>query len=239
MKINILIFAAHPDDAELSMGGTIAKFIESGISVGIIDLTRGELGSRGDAETRKDEAQEASRILNITVRENLLIPDGDIQLYDENIKKIVVPIRKYRPQIIFAPYVEDRHPDHVNTSKLVKRAMFVSGLSKVATFENNVPQQSYRPQRLYYYMQTYTFKPSFIIDISDYFDKKMQSIRAFKTQFHDPTSQEPETFISSPEFIDYIEARSKFYGFQIRKRYGEPFFSEEEIEVSISDLLNL
>ena len=238
MNLSVLIFAAHPDDAELSMGGTIAKFTESGFKVGIIDLTQGEMGTRGSAEIRKNEAADAAKILKISVRENLLIPDGDIRISNENINKVVVMMRKYCPVLVFAPYFNDRHPDHIHTSDLIKEAMFVSGLPKVKTFEGENAQTVFRPSKLFYYMQTYTFQPSFIVDITDSFDKKMNSVRAFKTQFHNPDSNEPETFISKPEFIDFVEARAKYFGFQIGKKFGEPFYSEVNIELSINDMLN-
>ena len=238
MNLDVLVFAAHPDDAELSMGGTIAKFTESGFKVGIIDLTQGEMGTRGSAEIRKNEAADAAAILKITVRENLLIPDGDIRISNENINKVVVMMRKRCPGLVFAPYFNDRHPDHIHTSDLIKEAMFVSGLSKVKTFEGENAQAVFRPSKLFYYMQTYTFQPSFIVDITGSFDKKMNSVRAFKTQFHNPDSNEPETFISKPEFIDFVEARAKYFGFQIGKKFGEPFYSEVNIELSINDMLN-
>ena len=237
MNLDVLVFAAHPDDAELSMGGTIAKLTSHNHKVGIIDLTRGELGTRGHAGTRKGETLKASSILKITLRENLEIPDGNIQRTKENLYKIISAIRKYKPGIIFAPYFNDRHPDHIDTSKLVKKAMFASGLPKIVTTENKVEQVAYRPLKLFYYMQTYTFEPTFIIDISKYFKTKMGAIKAYSTQFYDPESSEPETFISDPKFLDYIESRAKFYGFQIRKHYGEPFFCEEDIELDLSSYL--
>jgi len=238
MNLDVLVFAAHPDDAELSMGGTIAKFTESSFKVGVIDLTQGEMGTRGSAELRKIEAADAAKILKISVRENLLIPDGDIRISNENINKVVVMMRKYCPGLVFAPYFNDRHPDHIHTSDLLKEAMFVSGLSKVKTFEGENAQAVFRPSKLFYYMQTYTFQPSFIVDITGSFEKKMSSVRAFKTQFHNPDSNEPETFISKPEFIDFVEARAKYFGFQIGKKFGEPFYSEVNIELSINDMLN-
>ena len=236
MNLDAIVFAAHPDDAELSMGGSIAKMTNNGIKVGIVDLTRGEMGTRGNADIRSEEALKASHILKTTVRENLGIPDGDIMLTNENVLSLVFQIRKYSPKIIFAPYFNDRHPDHINASKLVKRAMFVSGLKKVITSENSLNQEAYRPQKLFYYMQTYTFEPSFIIDITNSFNIKMESVYAYSTQFHNPENNEPETFISRPEFIEYVEARAKFYGFQIGKRFGEPFYSEEKIELGIHGL---
>ena len=237
MTLDVLVFAAHPDDAELAMGGTIARFANDGLSVGIIDLTQGEMGTRGSAEIRKNEASEAAGILKISVRENLHIPDGNIEISNGNIGKVVMLIRKYKPKIIFAPYFIDRHPDHISASRLIKRAMFVSGLEKIKTSDSGTPQSAYRPAKLFYYMQTYTFEPSFIVDISNFFETKMKSVWAYSTQFHNPESSEPETFISSPEFIDYVEARAKFYGFQIGKKFGEPFYSEEKIELDLNSML--
>ena len=237
MNLDILVFAAHPDDAELAMGGTIAKFTENGIKVGLIDLTRGELGTRGNAETRQKEAFNSAIALKVSLRENLEIPDGNISINNENIAKVIIAIRKFRPKIVFAPYFNDRHPDHIDASNILKRAMFSTGLAKIKTFDKEVPQVHYRPQKLFYYMQTYTFNPSFIIDVSDYFDVKMKSIECYSTQFHDPKSREPETFISRPEFINYIKSRAEYYGFLIGKKYGEPFFCEEKIELNLIDYL--
>lgn len=238
MYLDALVFASHPDDAELAMGGTIAKFNKENLKVGIIDLTRGELGTRGTAETRQKEAFESAIILKTSVRENLDLPDGNIANTKENLIKIIMVIRKYKPKIIFAPYFNDRHPDHIDASKLVKRAMFSTGLQKIKTFDKEVPQAAYRPAKLMYYMQTYTFKPSFIVDISDTFQLKMDAVKSYSTQFHNPKSVEPETFISKPGFLNYIESRAVFYGFQIGKNYGEAFFCEEEIEMNIKNLFD-
>ena len=239
MTLDVLVFAAHPDDAELAMGGTIARFANDGFSVGIVDLTRGEMGTRGSAETRQKEALEAAKILNTSIRENLLIPDGDIEISNGNVQKVVLSIRKYRPKIVFAPFYNDRHPDHIGASKLIKRAMFVSGLEKIKTSESEIAQRAYRPAKLFYYMQTYTFEPSFIVDISNFFETKMKAVWAYSTQFHNPESNEPETFISSPEFIEYVDARAKFYGFQIGKKFGEPFYCEEKIELNLNGMFIL
>jgi bacillithiol biosynthesis deacetylase BshB1 len=238
MNLDVLVIGAHPDDVELGMGGTIAKITKSNLRVGIVDITQGEMGTRGNSDIRREEALKAAEILKTSIRENLLIPDGDIQLADDNVKKIVVLIRKYYPKVIFAPYFNDRHPDHVSASNLTKKAFFVSGLKKYETSEQGQEQEAYRPEKLYYYMQTYTFNPSFIIDISNSFDEKMSSVMAFGTQFHDPDSNEPDTFISQPEFIEYVEARAKHYGFQIGKKYGEPFYCEEDIELDISQIFS-
>lgn len=236
MELDVIAFAAHPDDAELAMGGTIAKFTKSGIKVGIVDLTGGELGTRGSKAIRKKESQNADKILNVSIRDNLGIQDGHVTSNKENTLKIIKTIRKYRPKIIFAPYFNDRHPDHIEASSLVKRAMFFSGLPKIKTTLNAKPQKAFKPQKLFYFMQTYEFQPSFIIDISDTYDTKMKAVLAYKTQFYneDVKTNEPETFISNPEFIKYLEARSKTFGFKISKEYGEPFFSEESIELDIT-----
>ncbi|MEE9430904.1 MAG: bacillithiol biosynthesis deacetylase BshB1 [Melioribacteraceae bacterium] len=239
MNLDVLIFAAHPDDAELSMGGTIAKLTKDNLSVGIIDFTRGELGSRGTIKTRKEEANNASKILGITTRENFAFPDGQIFVNEKFTSKVISAIRKYKPKMIFAPYFNDRHPDHIETSKVVKRAMFQSGLSKVRTKLKGKFQKTYRPNKLYYYMQTYEFTPSFVVDISETFETKMKSVLAYKTQFHveGVKLKDPSTFISNPEFVKYLDARAKSFGFNIGKKYGEPFFCEELIELDLINLL--
>lgn len=237
MILDVLVFAAHPDDAELSMGGTIAKLTNAKYKVGIADLTKGELGTRGNEFTRKKEAALADKILNVSIRVNLGMPDGGIQRSNENLKMVISEIRRFKPKIIFAPYFRDRHPDHQDASALIKEAIFSTGLPKVKTFINRTEQKAYRPKKLFYYMQTYTFEPSFIVDISDSFEQKMKAVKAFKTQFYDPDSREPETFISRPEFFNYLIARSQFYGFQIGKHYGEPFYCEENIEYDLKNLL--
>lgn len=237
MNLDVLVFAAHPDDAELSMGGTIAKLTSKDFKVGIVDFTRGELGTRGSAEIRQKEAFQAAITLKVAVRENLNIPDGNIQPTKENLMRVIMEIRKYRPKIIFAPYFNDRHPDHIDASKLVKKAMFSTGLAKVKTFDKEVAQEHYRPQKLFYYMQTYTFEPTIIVDVTGSFETKMKAVKNYASQFHNPRSTEPETFISKPEFIHYIESRAQFYGFQIGKHYGEPFFCEEKIEYDFTKML--
>jgi len=235
MNLDVIAYAAHPDDVELSMGGTIHKLAKNDKKVGIIDLTRGELGTRGSAEIRQREAFQAAIILKTSMRENLSIPDGDITVNKENLIKIIMTIRKYKPKTIFAPYFNDRHPDHIAASRLVKKAYFYSGLPKIKTFDHGSQQEAFRPKKLYYYMQTYSFEPSFIVDISDTFETKMKAVRAYETQFYDPKSTEPETFISKPGFMRFIESKAEYYGFKIGKDYGEPFYCEESIELKISD----
>lgn len=233
MNLDILVFCAHPDDAELSMGGTIAKLTSHNLKVGIIDFTAGELGTRGTSEIRQKEAFQAAIVLKVATRENFYIPDGDIKINKENLMHVVAAIRKYKPKIVFAPYKLDRHPDHMHVSKLVKQGVFYAGLEKIKTLEDTHVQKAFRPQKLFYYMQSHAFVPSFIVDITETYETKMKAVRAFGTQFHDPKSKEPETFISQPRFMKYIESRSQFYGFQIGKDYGEPFFSEEAVELDI------
>jgi bacillithiol biosynthesis deacetylase BshB1 len=237
MNLDAIVFAAHPDDAELAMGGTIAKLTQNDFKVGIIDFTRGELGTRGTPDIRQKEAFQAAIILKAAVRENLQIPDGNIQNNRENLTKVIMIIRKYKPKIVFAPYFNDRHPDHIDANVLSKRGVFQAGLEKIKTFDKEVIQSAFRPSHIFYYMQTYPFEPSFIIDISETFETKMKAVGAYSSQFHNPKSIEPETFISSPEFMKYTESRASFYGFQIGKSYGEAFYSEEKIEYSFTSLL--
>jgi N-acetylglucosamine malate deacetylase 1 len=237
MNLDILVFASHPDDAELAMGGTIAGFTHNNLKVGIIDLTQGELATRGTAATRKKEAALAAKILKTSVRENLRISDGGIAINKENLIKIVKVLREYKPKIVFAPYFNDRHPDHIYTSRLIKEAVFSSGLVKLKTTNKKVVQQAFRPGKIYYYMQTYIFEPTFIVDTTRFYDTKMKAVKAYATQFYDPKSREPQTFISKPEFINYIESRSLYYGFQIGKLHGEPFFCEEKIELDLVSMI--
>ena len=232
MKLDILIFAAHPDDAELGMGGTIAKFVAERKSVGIIDFTEAGLSSNGTIESRREETANASKILNISIRKNLKIADGKVKVSDESVNLVITLLRKYKPRIVFAPYFNDRHPDHIGASKIVKESVFFSGLLKIETKINGKIQKIHRPEKLYYYMQTYEFTPSFVVDISEHFGTKMKSVRAYKSQFYNPNAKGELTFISDPKFINYLEARAKHYGFQIRKEFGEPFFSEEAIELA-------
>lgn len=239
MNLDVLIFAAHPDDAELSMGGTIARFTSKGINVGVVDLTKGELSTRGNTKIRSKETQAASKILNLKVRENLGLQDGNILVSQNSLKKVVRPIREYKPKIVFAPYFNDRHPDHIDASLLIKRAVFASGLKKFVTLYKGKAQSSFRPKKIFYYMQTYLFPPSVVVDISDHFETKMKAVLAFKSQFHNPSLKISDTFISRPEFLEYVEARAKFYGFQIGKKYGEPFYCEEAIEYEFLNLLDV
>lgn len=236
MKIDALFFAAHPDDIELCCGGTLLKLSKAGKFVGIADLTQGELSTRGDLETRKKETCDAANVLGVTVRDNLNLPDGKIVKNEENKLKIINLLRAYKPEIIFLPYYYDRHPDHIHASELIKEAAFYSGLSKIKTESEGNVQDAHRPSRIIYFMQTYTFEPSFIVDITDEFETKMNAILCYHSQFYNPESSEPETFISDKKYLEFIKARAEFYGFKIGVKYGEPFFTDEDIKI---DPLNL
>lgn len=233
MKLDVLVFAAHPDDAEIGMGGTIAKLVQEGLKVGVIDLTIGEMSTRGNPDTRKIETDESTQILGLTLRQNLGFPDGGIEPTSEIVNGLVSKIREFKPFILFAPFTNDRHPDHSGLSKAAKKALFFSGVAKYESKVNKLIQEPFRPDKLFYYMQATPFEPSVIIDISSSIDEKMNSIKAFSSQFYNPNSEEPETFISNPEFIEFLEARSKFYGFQIGTKYAEPFFCDEKLEFDI------
>lgn len=236
MKLDVLFFAAHPDDIELSCGGTVIKFVKSNKRAGIIDLTRGELGTRGTAKIRHSEVEKASKVMGIEVRENMHLPDGNIEINLKNKTDVIKIIRHYKPEIIFLPYPDDRHPDHINSSNLIKDAAFYSGLQKIETKKGGKIQKPHRPKKNIYFMQSYTFEPSFIIDISDEFNKKMEAIRCYSSQFYNPNSKEPNTFISDKNFIEHLEARAKFYGFQIGAKYGEPFYMKEKVKMDILSL---
>ncbi len=223
--LNILAFAAHPDDVELAASGTLIQHIAQGHRCGIIDLTRGELGSRGSAEDRDNEASASSKILGLSARENLNLGDGFFEINDATLMAVIKMIRKYQPQIVLANAVSDRHPDHGRAAELVSRACFLSGLPKIIT-EN---QMAHRPKAIYHYIQDRGMKADVIVDITSVYEQKMQAIKAFKTQFYDPNSNEPETPISSKEFLDFIEARALEYGRVIGTKYGEGFTTERTL----------
>lgn len=225
-KLDILAFAAHPDDAELACSGTLLKQVALGKKVGIVDLTQGDLGTRGTVEIRAKEAQDSANILGLSARENLKMPDGFFDESEENLKKVIYAIRKYRPEVVLANAIHDRHPDHGRGSALVSRAFFLSGLVRIETFENGVKQAPWRPKNIFHYIQFRHIQPDFVVDISDVWQKKMESIKAFKSQFHDPNSGEPETLIASKKFTDYIEARAREFGAAIEVEFGEGFTAE-------------
>ena len=231
MKVDILAFAAHPDDVEISCSGTLLKHIEMGYKIAIIDLTQGELGTRGTAKTRQNEAANASKILGITERENLKMQDCFFEPSEKNKKKIISVIRKYQPKLIFANATNDRHPDHAKASSLVSEACFLSGLTKIKTEINGAVQLAWRPEAIYHYIQDYYIEPDFIVDISKHIDTKIKAIKAYKTQFYDPRSKDPETPISGEDFFEFIKARAKNFGRLIKTQYAEGFTGEVPLKV--------
>jgi N-acetylglucosamine malate deacetylase 1 len=223
-KLDILVFAAHPDDAELSCGGTIVAHIAQGKKVGMIDFTRGELGTRGTAETRTQESAVSSQILGLTLRKNAEFADGFFVNDKAHQLKLMAYIRAYQPEIVLANAIHDRHIDHSRAAKLAIDACFLSGLTKIHTYsEDGKPQQAWRPKALYHYIQDYYIEPHLIVDVSDFWDTKLQAIKAFKTQFYDPNSDEPETPISTLDFIGFLEGRGREMGRMIGVKYGEGF----------------
>lgn len=238
MKLDVLAFGAHPDDVDLCCGGTVIKLIGQGKKVGLIDLTRGELGTRGDRETRAREAAEAGSILGATIREDLGISDGNINNTPENREKVIRVIRTYQPDVLLIPYFEDRHPDHEHAHDLTREAWFYSGLEKIVTTKDGKSQEPWRPRAYYCYMHWHEFTPSFIVDISSEFDRRMEAMRAFRSQFHNPESRERPTILSTPEYLEMIRTRLAYYGNRIGKRYGEPFFSPAPVAVDDIVALN-
>lgn len=224
MKLDILVLASHPDDAELGCGGTIAKQVSLGDKVGIVDLTRGELGTRGTPETRHKEASASAEILGVVVRENLALPDGLFQNTPETQLSVVRAIRKFQPRIVLANAVTDRHIDHGKGANLANDAAFLSGLMKIETTDEHGNRQvAWRPDAVYHYVQSQFIAPDFVVDISAHWDTKMKAVKAFSSQFFDPNSKEPETYISKPGFLKMLEARAVEYGHAIGVDYGEGF----------------
>ena len=230
MKLDLLAFGVHPDDVELSCAGTLLVEKKKGKKVGIIDLTRGELGTRGTAGTREEEATNSARILGVDLRDNLDMSDAFFKNDEENQRKIITVLRKYQPEIILCNAPEDRHPDHGRSSKLVADASFLSGLRKIETFDDNKKQEVWRPKYVFNYIQDQYFTPSFVIDISEVIEKKVEAIKAFKTQFFvNETDNEPQTYISTPEFLESVINRSKIFGKMIGVKHAEGFISKKMI----------
>lgn len=224
MKLDILVLASHPDDAELGCGGTIARQVSLGNKVGIVDLTRGELGTRGTPETRQKEAEVSASILGVAIRENLGLADGFFQNTPETQLAVVRAIRKFQPRVVLANAVTDRHIDHGKGANLATDAAFLSGLMKIQTTDDHHnPQLAWRPEVVYHYVQSQFIAPDFVVDISAQWETKMKAIKAFSSQFFDPDSREPETYISKPGFLKMLEARAVEYGHAIGVDYGEGF----------------
>ncbi|WP_438988315.1 bacillithiol biosynthesis deacetylase BshB1 [Polaribacter sp.] len=237
MKLDILAFGAHPDDVELGCGATIAKEVSLGKKVGIIDLTRGELGTRGSAEIRDVEATNAAKILGVSVRENLGFADGFF-INDKNHQlEIIKMIRKYKPKVVFCNAIEDRHIDHGKGSKLVSDACFLSGLMKIETNLDGESQEKWRPKQVYHYIQWKNIEPDFVLDVSGFIDKKIASVLAYKTQFYDPNSKEPETPITSKNFIDSINYRARDLGRLVGVECAEGFTTERYVAAENLDKL--
>lgn len=237
MKLDILAFAVHPDDAELGCGGTLLNEKLQGKRTGIIDLTQGELGTRGTAETRKAEAANAAKILQVDIRENLCMADGFFSNDEAHQRKIIATIRKHQPEIILCNAPEDRHPDHGRSAQLVADAAFLSGLRKIETTDNNLLQEAWRPKYVFNYIQDRYLNPDFVIDISDTFEQKIEAVKAYNTQFYNPALNEPQTYISTPDFLDSVIFRAKMFGKMIGVKYAEGYISKKMIGFNSFDTL--
>jgi bacillithiol biosynthesis deacetylase BshB1 len=230
MKIDVLAFGVHPDDVELGCAGVLLSEKKNGKKIAVVDLTQGELGTRGNAETRKEEAAAAAAILNVDARENLMMEDGFFENNEINKRKIITVLRKYQPEIIFCNAPEDRHPDHGRSALLVEEAAFLSGLSKIETFLNGEFQTAWRPKFVFNFIQDRYLKPDFVIDISEEMQQKIESVNAYKTQFFNAENKEgPQTYISSPEFLEGVYARAAMFGKMIGVKYAEGFLSKKMI----------
>lgn len=231
-KLDILAIGVHPDDVELSCAGTLLKHKAMGQTIGILDLTRGELGTRGTAETRDQEAKAASEILGLSFRTNVRMADGFFSHSEENLLKIIRIIRHCQPEIVLANAISDRHPDHGRAGKLIADACFLSGLLKIKTQnEQGIPQEKWRPKNVYHYIQDYYLAPDFVVDITPYFQQKIDSILAYKTQFFNPNSQEPETPISGKGFLEFIRARAIDMGRPVGYTYAEGFTTSKALGI--------
>ena len=238
MKLDILAFGAHPDDVELGCAGTILKEVSLGKKVGIVDLTRGELGTRGTAETRDQEAKDAAKILGVLVRENLGLRDGFFVNDEKHQLEVIKMIRKYKPEIVLCNAIDDRHIDHGKGSKLVSDACFLSGLIKIETQLDGSYQDAWRPKLVYHYIQWKDLKPDFVVDVTGFMDKKVESLMAYKSQFFDPNSDEPTTPIATKNFQDSILYRAQDLGRLINSEYAEGFTVERYLAVnSLGDLV--
>lgn len=241
--LDVLALAAHPDDIELCVGGTVCTLTRAGHRVGIVDFTRGELGSRGTPELRLQEAETAAAVLGLSVRENLGLPDGNIENSKANQRAVIRVIRRYRPRVVLINALACRHPDHGAAARLAIDALYYAGLRKIATTEDDgAPQEPWRPHHVLHYMQAVPFDPTFVVDVSDVWEQRTEALQAFASQFYnpdyDPQADEPETFISNPEFFAWVEARARTYGFQIGVTYGEPLLYRHG-PVGVRDLMGV
>ncbi|MBN2338121.1 MAG: bacillithiol biosynthesis deacetylase BshB1 [Acidobacteria bacterium] len=227
MQLDFLAFGAHPDDAELFVGGTLAKLSDLGYATGVVDMSRGELGTRGTAAVRGREAREAARILGLAVRENLGLPDGRITVTDAARLSVIRVLRKYRPRIVATHYREDRHPDHVHTSRLVAEAVHHSGLARIRT-----GQARYRPPVLLFFKLPWNVAPSFLVDVGDWVGRREAAIAAHRSQLYDPASRRPDTYLSQPDFLERVDSIHAWYGTLVGKRRAEAFHIGEALEIS-------
>ena len=237
MKLDILAFGVHPDDVELGAAGALMMALAEGKKVGIVDLTRGELGTRGTAETRKEEADAASKIMGLTVRENLEMRDGFFANDEAHQMQVITCLRKYRPDIVICNALEDRHPDHGRAARLVADSCFYSGLSKIKTQYKDLYQDAWRPKNVFHYIQDRLLEPDFVVNITPVFEKKLLAIKAYSTQFHNPDFSGPETYISTPSFLDTLISRHKLWGKKVGVEYAEGFQSEKYIGITSFDHL--
>ena len=239
MKLDILAIGVHPDDVELSCSGTLINEIKRGKKVGIVDLTEGELGTRGSVETRYQESAQAAMIMGVHLRENLKMRDGFFENNEENKLKLIRSIRKYQPGIVIGNVLHDRHPDHGRAGQLIREACFLSGLVKISTKdEEGKEQERWRPTYVLHYIQDWHHEPDFLIDISDSFEQRMKSIEAYASQFHSTNNRnEPQTYISTPDFMEAIVARARTFGKRIGVKYAEGFITEKTIGIRDLDAL--
>ncbi len=235
MKTDILAFGVHPDDVELGCAGTLIAAVAQGKKVAIVDLTQGELGTRGSAATRMQEATNAAIAMGVHARENLEMADGFFQNDEAHIKKIITAIRKYQPEIVLCNAPEDRHPDHGRSSKLVSDACFFSGLRKIETSLDNVSQEQWRPKYVFHYIQDRYLKPDFVFDISAAMEQKMQAILAYTTQFNTTDNSEPQTYISNPDFLDVVKGRALMFGKRIGVQYAEGYITTKMLGINSFD----
>ena len=237
IKLDILAVGVHPDDVELGCSGTLLSHVQQGKICGILDLTQGELGSRGSSELRALEASASALVLGVACREQLGLKDGFFENNYESQLKVIQIIRKYRPEIVLANAIHDRHPDHGRAAKLVADACFYSGLAKIETTLNGEAQHAWRPKAVYHYIQDYTLKPDFVVDVSDFKEKKREAILCFSSQFFNPQSNEPQTPISSPEFLESVFGKMSVFGRAIGVPYAEGFTVNRF--VGVNNLFNL
>ncbi|GAB3886356.1 bacillithiol biosynthesis deacetylase BshB1 [Spirosoma agri] len=232
MKVDVLAIAAHPDDIEMTCAGTILSLVEQGKTVAGVDLTRGELGTRGTPEIRLAESAEGSRIMNLVARENMGFRDGFFRNDEEHQLALIATIRHYQPQIVLTNTVEDRHPDHGRAAQLVIDACFYSGLRQIKTVgKDGQPQEAHRPLFIYHFIQDRSLKPDFVVDVTPYWARKLMAIQAYKSQFFDPTSSEPQSYISGEAFMKFLESRTREHGHMIGAEFGEGFITKRMLGV--------